>query len=132
MRWRSLKSCVGDAPWSALGTPDTGASHRQMVGAQWPQSGCIVRQEHPPDRMGLSDFADMGELGFTIASEPFGHRLYHFRLPLRGSSTPMSCWVARASWPQQAAASSARLEWTRQMTPERRELIGPNTNRPRA
>jgi hypothetical protein len=34
--------------------------------------------------MGLSDFTDMGELGITIAGEPFEHRLYHFRLPFSG------------------------------------------------
>jgi hypothetical protein len=49
-----------------------------------PNRDVIFRQEHPPARMGLSDFTDMGELGITIASEPFDHRLYHFRLPFSG------------------------------------------------
>ena len=31
----------------------------------------IFRQEHPPGRMGLSDFTDMGALGITIAGERF-------------------------------------------------------------
>jgi MYXO-CTERM domain-containing protein len=31
----------------------------------------IFRQEHPPGRMGLSDFTDMSGLGITIAGEPF-------------------------------------------------------------
>ena len=44
----------------------------------------IFRQEHPPGRMGLSDFTVMGELGITIAGEPFDHRLYHFRLAFSG------------------------------------------------
>src|SRR5438552_10798818 len=44
----------------------------------------IFRQEHPPGRMGLSDFTDMGALGITIAGEPLGHRLYHFRLAFSG------------------------------------------------
>ncbi len=44
----------------------------------------IFRQEHPPGRMGLSDFTDMGGLGITIAGEPFAHLLYHFRLPFSG------------------------------------------------
>ena len=44
----------------------------------------IFRQEHPPGRMGLSDFTDMGGLGITIAGEPFDHRLYHFRLAFSG------------------------------------------------
>jgi hypothetical protein len=57
--------------------------------AQWralngPDRDVIFRQEHPPGRMGLSDFTDMGELGITIAGEPLAHRLYHFRLPFSG------------------------------------------------
>ena len=57
--------------------------------AQWqafngPSRDVIFRQQHPPGRMGLSDFTDMGELGITIAGEPFAHRLYHFRLPFSG------------------------------------------------
>ena len=57
--------------------------------AQWrafngPDRDVIFRQEHPPGRMALSDFTDMGELGITIAGAPFAHRLYHFRLPFSG------------------------------------------------
>jgi hypothetical protein len=49
-----------------------------------PNRDVIFRQEHPPGRMGLSDFTDMGKLGITIAGEPFDHRLYHFRLAFSG------------------------------------------------
>ena len=35
-----------------------------------PERDVIFRQEHPPGRMGLSDFTDMGDLGVTIAGEP--------------------------------------------------------------
>ena len=49
-----------------------------------PDRDVIFRQEHPPGRMGLSDFTDMGALGITIASERFDHRLYHFRLAFSG------------------------------------------------
>ncbi len=57
--------------------------------AQWralndPNRDVIFRQEHPPGRMGLSDFTDMGGLGIMIAGEPFEQRLYHFRLPFSG------------------------------------------------
>jgi hypothetical protein len=55
-----------------------------MASLNGPNRDVIFRQEHPPGRMGLSDFADMGGLGITIAGEPFDHRLYHFRLPLSG------------------------------------------------
>jgi hypothetical protein len=57
------------AGWRALNGP-----HRDV----------IFRQEHPPGRLGLSDFTDMGGLGVTIAGEPFDHRLYHFRLAFSG------------------------------------------------
>jgi len=49
-----------------------------------PNRDVIFRQEHPPGRMGLSDFTDMGALGITIAGERFDHRLYHFRLAFSG------------------------------------------------
>ena len=44
----------------------------------------IFRQVHEPGRMGLSDFTDMAALGVTVAGEPLGHRLYHFRLAFSG------------------------------------------------
>lgn len=49
-----------------------------------PNRDVIFRKEHPPGRMGLSDFTDMGELGIMIAGKPFEHRLYSFRLPFSG------------------------------------------------
>jgi transposase InsO family protein len=49
-----------------------------------PNRDVMFRQEHPPGRMGLSDFTDMVGLGVTIAGEPFDHRLYHFRLAFSG------------------------------------------------
>ncbi len=44
----------------------------------------MFRQEHPPGRMGLSDFSDMADLCVSIAGEPLAHRLYHFRMPFSG------------------------------------------------
>jgi hypothetical protein len=49
-----------------------------------PSRDVMFRQEHPPGRMGLSDFTDMGSLGVTIAGAPLAHRLYHFRLAFSG------------------------------------------------
>ncbi len=49
-----------------------------------PSRDVMFRQEHPPGRMGLSDFTDMSELGVTIAGMPLVHRLYHFRLAFSG------------------------------------------------
>jgi hypothetical protein len=44
----------------------------------------MFRQEHPPGRMGLSDFTEVADLGVTISGELLDHRLYHFRLPFSG------------------------------------------------
>jgi hypothetical protein len=75
----------------------------------------IFRQERPPGRMGLSDFAEVADLAVTIAGEPFDQRLYHFRLPFsrfehahvalaeakvlsrrrRACGTPCGRWAAR-------------------------------------
>jgi hypothetical protein len=44
----------------------------------------IFRQEHPPGRLGLSDFTAMGERGISVAGAPLDHRLYHFRLAFSG------------------------------------------------
>jgi transposase InsO family protein len=44
----------------------------------------IFRQEHPPGRLGLSDFTEMGGLSISIAGVPLDHRLYHFRLAFSG------------------------------------------------
>jgi transposase InsO family protein len=49
-----------------------------------PTRDVIFRQEHPPGRMGLSDFTDMNGLDVTIAGAPLLHRLYHFRLAFSG------------------------------------------------
>ena len=49
-----------------------------------PEQEVIFRQQHPPGRMGLSDFTDMADLSITIAGEPLDHRLYHFRLAFSG------------------------------------------------
>ena len=35
-------------------------------------------QVHEPGLQGQSDFTNMGELGITIAGEPFPHLLYHY------------------------------------------------------
>jgi hypothetical protein len=49
-----------------------------------PDREVIFRQEHPPGRMGLSDFTEVSDLGVTISGELLEHRLYHFRLPFSG------------------------------------------------
>jgi transposase InsO family protein len=49
-----------------------------------PSRDVMFHQEHPPGRMGLSDFTDMKSLGVTIAGVPLVHRIYHFRLAFSG------------------------------------------------
>jgi len=49
-----------------------------------PDRDVIFRQEHPPGRLGLSDFTDMRDLGVSIAGVALDHRLYHFRLAFSG------------------------------------------------
>ena len=44
----------------------------------------IFRQEHPPGRLGLSDFTEMRDRGISIAGAALDHRLYHFRLAFSG------------------------------------------------
>ena len=49
-----------------------------------PDREVIFRQEHPPGRMGLSDFTEVADLSVTVAGQVFDCRLYHFRLPFSG------------------------------------------------
>lgn len=49
-----------------------------------PDRDVIFRQEHPPGRLGLSDFTAMGDLGVSIAGVPLDHRLFHFRVAFSG------------------------------------------------
>jgi transposase InsO family protein len=49
-----------------------------------PDRDVIFRQEHPPGRLGLSDFTVMGDHGVSIAGVLLDHRLYHFRLAFSG------------------------------------------------
>jgi hypothetical protein len=54
---------------------------RALEGAE---QDVMFRQEHPPGRMGLSDFTDTSELGIMVAGVVLEHRLYHFRLAFSG------------------------------------------------
>jgi hypothetical protein len=49
-----------------------------------PDRDVIFRQEHPPGRMGLSNFTEVTDLGVTVAGQLLDCRLYHFRLPFSG------------------------------------------------
>jgi hypothetical protein len=43
-----------------------------------PAKEVFFAQEHPPGRLGASDFTHMEELGVTIQGQSFPHLIYHF------------------------------------------------------
>lgn len=45
-----------------------------------PAQSVMFPQNHPPGRMGLSDFTDANDLGVRVGGAPLPHRLYHFTL----------------------------------------------------
>jgi hypothetical protein len=57
---------------------------REWKAIEGPEREVIFRQEHPPGRMGLSDFTDAADLSVTIAGEVLEHRLYHFWMAFSG------------------------------------------------
>src|SRR4051812_41745463 len=57
---------------------------RMWRAAHGPEQEINFRQEHPPGRLGLSDFTDLTDAGVSIAGVPLDHRLYHFRLAYSG------------------------------------------------
>ena len=92
-----LKAAPGLRPIAVFGElcrrhPDLGAGTRRTLERRiraWravsgPDREVIFRQEHPPGRMGLSDFTEVADLGVTVAGELLDCRLYHFRLPFSG------------------------------------------------
>jgi hypothetical protein len=92
-----LKSVLGLRPVAIFDEirrrhPEIGAGVRRTLERRirsWrAQNGAeqdvIFRQEHPPGRLGLSDFTDMGDHRVSIAGVPLDHRLYHFPPGLLG------------------------------------------------
>ncbi len=49
-----------------------------------PDQEVIFLQRHTPGDMGISDYTWMNKLNISIASEPFKHKLYHYRLVYSG------------------------------------------------
>ena len=58
----------------------------------------VFRQEHPPGRLGLSDFTDMGDHRVNIAGVPLDYRLCHFRLAFSGREHAHVVLGVRALW----------------------------------
>lgn len=49
-----------------------------------PEKEVMFRQEHPPGRLGLSDFTELKGVVVTIQGNLLAHRLFHFRLAFSG------------------------------------------------
>ena len=69
--------------------PDGTLRTLQRRVSQWralhgPEQEVFFQQEHPPGRLGLSDFTDAGDLQVIIAGESLDHRLYQFVLAHSG------------------------------------------------
>jgi hypothetical protein len=57
-----------------------------------PAREVFFAQQHPPGRLGASDFTHMEELGVTIQGQSFAHLLYHFVLPYSNWETGTVCF----------------------------------------
>ena len=57
---------------------------RQWRAVYGPEREVYFAQEHPPGRLGLSDFTVCDELGVIIAGVAFAHRIYQFALAHSG------------------------------------------------
>ncbi len=57
---------------------------RQWRAVHGPEREVYFAQEHPPGRLGLSDFTVCDELGVSIAGVAFAHRIYQFALAHSG------------------------------------------------
>ena len=92
-----LKSVAGLRPVAIFDEirrrhPQIGASVRRTLERRirmWralngAEQDVIFRQEHPPGRLGLSDFTGMADRGVSVAGALLDHRLYHFRLAFSG------------------------------------------------
>ena len=87
----SPRRIAGKSAVVGVAIPEIGAGVRRTLERRirWralngAERDVIFRQEHPPGRLGLSDFTDMGDHGVNIAGVPLDHRLYHFRLAFSG------------------------------------------------
>jgi hypothetical protein len=53
---------------------------KQWKSLHGPEKTVMFRQEHPPGRLGLSDFTSLKNVEITVNGKPLQHLLYHFRL----------------------------------------------------
>jgi hypothetical protein len=65
---------------------------KQWRAHEGPPKEVFFAQTHEPGRLAESDFTHMGELGVTIAGEPFDHLVYHFVLTYSNWETGTVCF----------------------------------------
>jgi hypothetical protein len=57
-----------------------------------PPKEVFFDQVHTPGQLGASDFTHMGDLGITLAGQPFDHMVYHFILTFSNWETGTVCF----------------------------------------
>jgi len=57
---------------------------KQWRALHGPEKEVMFRQNHPPGRLGLSDFTEFKNVVVTVQGEVLVHRLFHFRLAFSG------------------------------------------------
>lgn len=57
---------------------------KQWRALNGPDKEVMFRQQHPPGRLGLSDFTQLKGIIITVGGQPLVHRFYHFRLVFSG------------------------------------------------
>jgi len=65
---------------------------KQWRALEGPSKEIFFPQVHRPGELAQSDFTHMGELGITIAGQPFEHLLYHFVLTYSNWETGNICF----------------------------------------
>jgi hypothetical protein len=72
-----------------------------------PAREVFFAQEHPPGRLGASDFTHMEELGVTIQGQSFPHLIYHFVLTYSNWEAATVCFFRELRELERGAAERA-------------------------
>ena len=67
-------------PFRGRAVADAAAPGEEWRATEGPAKEVFFAQQHPPGRLGASDFTHMEELGVTIQGQSFPHLIYHFVL----------------------------------------------------
>jgi hypothetical protein len=72
----------------------------------------------------VAEITDMGGLGITIAGEPLGHRLYHFRLAFSGFGHVHVVYLASLFWPTYVGRLGRGYQWAGREPKTGRPTVG--------